>query len=132
MPPTIGIASIIDIRGYLGSSYQKEDTLPVVLQRSPPSIIHRCFTAYRLEPVMSDLPRNILFKGGTIVTMDAEVPNLAVGDLLVRGNHIVAVGPNIDATYAEVIDAKGTSSCPVSLTRIIMHGLASCVDSCRM
>ena len=27
-----------------------------------------------------------LFKGGTVITMDAAVPNLAVGDVLVEGD----------------------------------------------
>jgi 5-methylthioadenosine/S-adenosylhomocysteine deaminase len=61
---------------------------------------------------MSDLPRSVLFQGGTIVTMDAKVPNLAVGDLLVRGDRIVAVGPNIGVADAEVIDAKGNIVLP--------------------
>ena len=39
---------------------------------------------------MSDTVRT-LFKGGTIVTMDAKVPNLATGDVLVEGDRIVAV-----------------------------------------
>lgn len=61
---------------------------------------------------MSDLPRKILFKGGTVVTMDAKVPNLAVGDVLIEGDKIVAVGPNIEVGDAEVIDAKGNIVLP--------------------
>jgi 5-methylthioadenosine/S-adenosylhomocysteine deaminase len=55
---------------------------------------------------MSDAART-LFKGGTIVTMDARVPNLVTGDVLVEGDRIVAVGANIGADGAEVIDAAG-------------------------
>jgi 5-methylthioadenosine/S-adenosylhomocysteine deaminase len=47
-----------------------------------------------------------LFKGGAVITMDAEVPNLATGDVLVDGNRIAAVGANIQADGAEVIDAS--------------------------
>src|ERR1700677_1943442 len=47
-----------------------------------------------------------LFKGGAVITMDAAVPNLATGDVLVDGNQIVAVGANIQADGAEVIDAS--------------------------
>ena len=53
---------------------------------------------------MSDTARTV-FKGGTIVTMDAKVPNLVTGDVLVEGDRIVAVEANISAEGAEVIDA---------------------------
>jgi 5-methylthioadenosine/S-adenosylhomocysteine deaminase len=46
--------------------------------------------------------------------MDAAVPNLATGDVLVEGNRIAAVGMNIQADGAEVIDAS---------ERIVMPGL---------
>jgi 5-methylthioadenosine/S-adenosylhomocysteine deaminase len=55
-----------------------------------------------------------LFTGGTVVTMDQNVPNLAIGDVLVEGDRIAAVGQNIRADGARVIDA--TSS-------IVMPGL---------
>jgi len=51
--------------------------------------------------------RSTLFQGGTIVTMDARVPNLATGDVLVVGDRIEAVAPRITAGDAEVIDARG-------------------------
>jgi 5-methylthioadenosine/S-adenosylhomocysteine deaminase len=53
-----------------------------------------------------------LFKGGTIVTMDPQVPNLAIGDVLVEGDRIVAVGATIPTEAAEVIDATGTIVMP--------------------
>jgi hypothetical protein len=31
-----------------------------------------------------------LFMGGTVITMDAAVPNLATGDVLVEGDHVGA------------------------------------------
>src|SRR6202034_2971315 len=46
-----------------------------------------------------------LFKGGTVVTMDPTVPNLSTGDVLVDGGRIAAVGVNLQAGDAEVIDA---------------------------
>ena len=55
-----------------------------------------------------------LFKGGTVITMDTAFPNLAVGDVLVEGDRILAVGANVQADGAEVIDASG---------RIVMPGL---------
>ncbi|MED5524616.1 MAG: amidohydrolase family protein [Pseudomonadota bacterium] len=55
-----------------------------------------------------------LFKGGTVVTMDANVPNLAIGDVLVEGDRILAVGPELTADGAQLIDASG---------HIVMPGL---------
>jgi cytosine/adenosine deaminase-related metal-dependent hydrolase len=55
-----------------------------------------------------------LFKSGTIVTMDPKIPNLSTGDMLVDGDRIAAVGVNLQADGAEVIDATG---------RIVMPGL---------
>jgi 5-methylthioadenosine/S-adenosylhomocysteine deaminase len=48
-----------------------------------------------------------LFKGGTVVTMDPKVPNLSTGDVLVEGDRIAAIGVDLKADRAEVIDATG-------------------------
>src|SRR5580704_871739 len=53
-----------------------------------------------------------LFKGGTVITMDAAVPSLAVGDVLVEGDQIAAVGANLHTEGAEVIDASGSIVMP--------------------
>jgi 5-methylthioadenosine/S-adenosylhomocysteine deaminase len=53
-----------------------------------------------------------LFKGGTIITMDPKVPNLATGDVLVEGGRIAAVGVNLQVDGAEVIDATGSIVMP--------------------
>src|SRR6202046_2435960 len=53
-----------------------------------------------------------LFKGGTIVTMDSNVPNLSTGDVLVDNGRIAAVGVDIGADGAEVIDATGSIVMP--------------------
>ena len=63
---------------------------------------------------MSSQKNRTLFKSGTIVTMDPKIPNLSTGDVLVDGGRIAAVGVNLEADGAEVIDA--TSS-------IVMPGL---------
>ena len=48
----------------------------------------------------------VLIKGGTVVTMDAAVPDLEPGDVLIDGETIAAVGPDLAAgDDAEVIDA---------------------------
>jgi len=53
-----------------------------------------------------------LFKGGTVITMDAAVPNLAIGDVLVEGDCIVSVAASIQAEGAEVIDASASIVMP--------------------
>jgi 5-methylthioadenosine/S-adenosylhomocysteine deaminase len=53
-----------------------------------------------------------LFKGGTLVTMDPTVPNRSTGDVLVDGGRIAAVGVNLQAGDAEVIDASGSIVMP--------------------
>jgi len=56
--------------------------------------------------------RRTLFKGGAVVTMDKAIANLPVGDVLVEGGRIAAIGPNILADDAEVIDAAGAIVMP--------------------
>src|ERR1700689_2306270 len=53
-----------------------------------------------------------LFKDGTIVTMDPKVPNLPMGDVLVDGGRIAAVGANLQVDDAQVIDAAGSIVMP--------------------
>jgi 5-methylthioadenosine/S-adenosylhomocysteine deaminase len=59
----------------------------------------------------------ILLKGGTIVSMDDKVGDLAKGDLLIEGKKISAIAPEINAADAQVIDALDT---------IIVPGLVDC------
>src|SRR5271154_695995 len=56
--------------------------------------------------------RRTLFKGGTVVTLDPKVPNLPIGDVLVDGDRIAAVGANLQVDDAEVIDAAGSIVMP--------------------
>jgi 5-methylthioadenosine/S-adenosylhomocysteine deaminase len=53
-----------------------------------------------------------LFKAGIVITMDSAVPNLAAGDVLVEGDRIAAIGKNIEADGAKVIDATGNIVMP--------------------
>jgi len=54
----------------------------------------------------SDPDRLVLIRGAAILSMDPSVGDL-VGDLLIRGKVIEAVGPSIEAPAAAVIDAAG-------------------------
>ncbi|BAN97414.1 hypothetical protein E05_26480 [Plautia stali symbiont] len=58
--------------------------------------------------------RRTLFKGGTILTLDASVPDLVCGDVLIEDDRIAAVGENLSADDAQVIDVRG---------HIVMPGL---------
>ncbi|WP_329138512.1 amidohydrolase family protein [Streptomyces sp. NBC_01476] len=49
----------------------------------------------------------ILLKGGTIITVDPELGDLTVGDILVEDGRIAAVAPDLGPLDAEVIDAHG-------------------------
>ncbi len=64
-----------------------------------------------------DKHSRILLKGGTIISMDPEVGDLIKGDLLIEGTKIAAVGPDIDPSGAQVIDALDT---------IIVPGFVDC------
>src|SRR6202789_876113 len=55
------------------------------------------------------MPKEVLIKGGDVVTVDPEIGDLPAGDVLVRDGTIVDVGPNLATSTpdAEVIDAQG-------------------------
>lgn len=47
----------------------------------------------------------LLVRGGIVVSVDPEIGDLWQGDVLIEGTEIAAVGPEIDASECEVIDA---------------------------
>lgn len=49
----------------------------------------------------------MLIKGGVVMSVDPAVGNFARGDVLIEGARIVAVGADIEAGDAHVIDASG-------------------------
>lgn len=51
--------------------------------------------------------RKTLIKGGYVLSMDDTVGNFAKGDVLIEGTKILAVGPELAAGDAAVIDASG-------------------------
>ena len=51
--------------------------------------------------------RPLLLKGGTILTMDPNQPDLPRGDILIHGSTISRIAEHIEAGNAEVIDAHG-------------------------
>ena len=57
--------------------------------------------------------RALLIKGGAILSMDPAIGDIAVGDVLIEGDRIAAVGTTLEAPPgAEVIDATGMIVAP--------------------
>ncbi len=56
--------------------------------------------------------RRILLKGGTVLTMHPAFGELPKGDVLIDGSRIAAVGTDLAATDAQVIDASNTIVMP--------------------
>src|SRR5712692_3177911 len=57
--------------------------------------------------------RRYIIRGGSVMSVDPHVGDFAQADVLVQGKKILAVGPNLHAGAADVIDARG---------RIVMPG----------
>jgi 5-methylthioadenosine/S-adenosylhomocysteine deaminase len=57
--------------------------------------------------------RRYVIRGGSVMSMDPRVGDFPEADVLVQGKTILAVGPNLSAGAADVIDARG---------RIVMPG----------
>ncbi len=66
-----------------------------------------------------------LIRGGTVLSLDAEVGDFSVGDVLIDGGRIVGVGPALSNGEAELIDASGMIVLPgfVDSHRHIWEGL---------
>ena len=69
--------------------------------------------------------RQIIIKGGTVLTMDRSLGNFRNADVLIKGTKIAAVGPNLPVNGAEVIDASNMIVMPgfVDTHRHIWEGL---------
>src|SRR5262245_49461356 len=50
--------------------------------------------------------RRYVIRGGSVMSMDPKVGDFAQADVLVEGKKILAVGPNLGAGEAGVIDAR--------------------------
>jgi len=66
-----------------------------------------------------------LIKGGTVLSLDDDVGDLTPGDVLIEGDRILAVGPDLANGEVEVIDASGMIVMPgfVDSHRHIWEGL---------
>ncbi|MEJ0097321.1 MAG: amidohydrolase family protein [Bauldia sp.] len=61
-------------------------------------------TLDRLKRAGKTSGQRILLKGGMVLSMDPAVGDFARGDVLIEGKKIVAVGPNLNASSAVVVD----------------------------
>jgi cytosine/adenosine deaminase-related metal-dependent hydrolase len=70
-------------------------------------------------------PRRMLIKGGTVITVDPALGDFRPGDVLVKNGKIEAVGANLSAHGAQVVDARGTIVMPgfVDTHRHMWQGL---------
>ncbi len=66
-----------------------------------------------------------LIRGGTVLSLDSEVGDLTTGDVLIQGDKILEVGPELANGEVEVIDASGMIVMPgfVDSHRHIWEGL---------
>ena len=66
-----------------------------------------------------------LIRGGTVLSLDPELGDLDQGDVLIEGDRILAVGPDLSNGEVEVIDASGMIVMPgfVDSHRHIWEGL---------
>jgi cytosine/adenosine deaminase-related metal-dependent hydrolase/ribose/xylose/arabinose/galactoside ABC-type transport system permease subunit len=69
--------------------------------------------------------KQILLKGGTVLTMDPALGNFRSADVLIEGTKIAAVGPSLPVNGAEVIDASNMIVMPgfIDTHRHIWEGL---------
>lgn len=56
---------------------------------------------------VGDAGRRTLIKGGAVMSMDASVGDFPEADVLLEGKKIVAIGPDLAADGAAIIEAKG-------------------------
>ncbi|MDR5709239.1 MAG: amidohydrolase family protein [Armatimonadota bacterium] len=53
------------------------------------------------------MARRMLIKNGCVLTLDRQIGNFSQADVLIEDTRIAAVGPNLTAADAEVLDASG-------------------------
>ena len=74
----------------------------------------------------------LLVRGAHIVTMDPALGDMARADILVEDGAIAAIGPALDAAYAEVIDGADKIALQGSSMRTIACGKRCCAATCRI
>jgi len=77
----------------------------------------RAATPTQLQNLVGDgRKRRILLRGGIVLSLDPKVGDFASADVLIDGTKVAAVGPNLSAGDAEVVDCSGTIVMPGFVT----------------
>jgi len=93
-----GSAHGVSRRGFLCTSAAAVAAAPVLAASAVGSA--------RAQPAVAPAPgRPILIKNGCVLSLDRAVGDFERADMLVNGSKIAAVGPNLNASDAEVIEA---------------------------
>jgi 5-methylthioadenosine/S-adenosylhomocysteine deaminase len=112
-----------DIKELVKRNYKRARRLAI---GSRPPKVAEMPALYPGRPDFSVPPSGrMLIRGGTVLSLDPKVGDFAIADVLIVGDEITAVGPNLEATDAEVIDASGMIVMPgfVDSHRHIWEGL---------
>ena len=89
---------------------------PATAPQAPPAGL-RSATPADLQNLVGDgRKRRILLRGGIVLSLDRKVGDFVTADVLVDGKTIAAVGTNVSAGDAEVIDCSGTIVMPGFVT----------------
>ena len=62
--------------------------------------------AFAADPVAAQSRNRMLIKGGYVLTLDNTLGDIAGADVLIEGSTIAAIGRNIEAADAEIVDAS--------------------------
>jgi cytosine/adenosine deaminase-related metal-dependent hydrolase/ribose/xylose/arabinose/galactoside ABC-type transport system permease subunit len=130
-PMIIGVLVLIgvtlfqlgDIKELVKRNYKRARR--VVMRNRPPKAVdvpafYPSGTDFRVAPT-----GRILVRGGTVLSLDPGIGDLAAGDVLIEGDRILAVAPALTNGDADVIDASGMIVMPgfVDSHRHIWEGL---------
>jgi cytosine/adenosine deaminase-related metal-dependent hydrolase len=88
--------------------HQQDITRRQLIEGTAAGLVAASFAAAVIRPANAQqAPRSdrVLLKGATVLTMDRTLGDFGQADVLIDGARIGAVGPNLQATDAEVIDA---------------------------
>jgi len=110
---TVGLAGAVGAGACRASA---GTSAPATAGPTPPAGL-RSATPADLQNLVGDgRKRRILLRGGVVLSLDRSVGDFANADVLIDGKTVAAVGPNIAAGDAEVIDCSGTIVMPGFIT----------------
>jgi cytosine/adenosine deaminase-related metal-dependent hydrolase len=112
-----GAAGLAGTVGAVACRASAGGSAPAVNGQATPPTDLRSATPAELQNLVGDgRRRRILLRGGVVLSLDRKIGDFASADVLVDGKTIAAVGPNVAAGDAEVIDCSGTIVMPGFIT----------------